>query len=537
MTAIIGDGALLPFWRSVAHFVRFDVRRFRLFAALIVGLELAYAAFVEWSLHLAPVTMSGDGRGAFGTGGSGFLGFFLAVATMLATAAIVQGDLPSDDRAFWRTRPIAPLGLAASKLVTFGLLFVALPAAINAGRLAAYGAPSSAMAAAALQIFVEAGMLVAFSWPLALATRTLPRFLAGLGAIVVGGYVALAALAYWLMAGRAGIGFGADFTGVELGVGTATAVTLIAFAILLVHYRLRRRVVTLTATLVLFALVALLPDDRTAPAAPPALAQLVADRLRLPDGIGVPPSWSAQGAAGWPAYLSGRIELPPMPAATSAGVVLRETSVVLNGRRIPVRGTSQCCSGRGPIAAITPSAVMPATPAAAETPILFGLTAEFVPEILGRRITIQSEADVTFGRHVLVAAIPLRPGASFRTDRYLLEFLGYEPTRRFVSIRLARFPRFGSADTEGLSLFLADPARTRVIATTPAWRVAPATAASGTRAWAQGRTWSGRFEVLLTGIMAPPAGAQLLIVETWPDGVAHTTLSAADVEVRVPRLE
>jgi hypothetical protein len=173
--------------------------------------------------------------------------------------------------------------------------------------------------------------------------------------------------------------------------------------------------------------------------------------------------------------------------------------------------------------------VTPVVPAAAETPIVFGLPAQFVPEVLGRRITILSDADVTFGRHVLAGAIP--------SDRYLLEFLGFEPARRFLSIRFVRVPRFAEGETEGLSLFLADPARTRVIATTPAWPVAPATAASGSHDWAQGRTWSRRFQVLLTGIVAPPADAQLLIVETWPSGVAHTTLSVADVEVRAPRLE
>jgi hypothetical protein len=161
---------------------------------------------------------------------------------------------------------------------------------------------------------------------------------------------------------------------------------------------------------------------------------------------------------------------------------------------------------------------------------VFGLPAPLVPQILGRRIAVQSDADVTFARHVLAAAIPLRPGASYRTDRYLLEFLGFEPARRFVLIRFTRFPRFAEAETEGLSLFLADPARTRVIATTPAWRVAPTTAASGSYDWASGRTWSGRFQVLLTGIVSPPADAQLLIVETWPAGTARTRLSG-DVEV------
>jgi hypothetical protein len=539
MNAVVTDRALLPFWRSVVHLVRFDLRRFRVFVAVIAGLEIVRASAVEWALHLAP-TVDGESFGGVFDAQDALFGAVLIAATMAATAAIVQADRPSDDRAFWRTRPIAPLALATAKLILFALLFVALPAAINAVRLVAYAAPLSALAAATVQIAVMAGAVVAPSWGLALATRTLPRFFAALAALFVGMIVALRMLVYWQHGGAQGgvgsVGFGVDPAGGASGLTAGLAIA-VAFAILLAHYRLRRRLIALAAALVLIATVALLPEGRPAPAAPPVLAQLVAGRLRLPDGIGVPPSWSAQGSAGWPAYLSGRIELPPLPEKISAAVVLRETHVVVNGRRIPVQGTGQCCSGRGPIAAVAPAEAAPAVPAAPEPPIILGLSAPLVPEILGRRIAIQSDADVTFARHVLVASIPLRPGASSRTDRYLLEFLGLEPARRFVLIRFTRFPRFAEGDTEGLSLFLADPARTRVIATTPAWRVAPAHAASGSNDWAQGRTWSGRFQVLLTGIMAPPADAQLLIVETWPNGVAHTKLSVAEVEVRAPRLE
>jgi hypothetical protein len=538
MNAVVTGRTLLPFWRSVVHLVRFDLRRFRLFVALIVGLELAYAAFVEWSLHLAPVTIGGDFRGAFGDGESGFLGFFLGFATMLATAAIVQGDLPSDDRAFWRTRPIAPLALAAAKLVTFGLLFVVLPAVINAGRLAAYGAPLTAIAAATLQIFVETGTLVAFTWTLALATRTLPRFLAALGAIIVGGYVALAALAFWLMRGRGTVGFDASFGGgVELGAVAAIAFTVIALAILVAHYRLRRWRVAVVAGLVLIAAAVFLPSRSTKEAAPPALARLVDRPLGLPEGLGVPQSWFAQGSAGWPAYLTGRIEMPPVPPDVSIAVALRETHLVVNGRRIPVQGVEQCCGGRGPIGVVAPAGLGDAMPASTEPPILFGLEAPLVPTIVGRRIAVGSDVEVRFGRHRLVGAIPLARGAAFRTDRYLLEFLDLEPARRMLVIRFTRFPRLASGMTEGLTLFVADSARTRVITTTAAWRMAPANAASGRYDWAKGRNWSGRFQLLLTGLATPPDGAQLLIVETWPAGVSHTTLSATDLEVRAPRLE
>jgi hypothetical protein len=226
-----------------------------------------------------------------------------------------------------------------------------------------------------------------------------------------------------------------------------------------------------------------------------------------------------------------------MPADVSIAVALRETYLVVNGHRIPVQGVEQCCGGRGPIGVVAPAGTGDAMPASTEPPILFGLKAPLVPQIAGRRVAIESDAEVRFARHRLAGAIPLAPGAAFRTERYLLEFLALEPSQRMLVIRFTRFPRLASGMTEGLSLFVADTARTRVITTTPAWRVAPATAASGTYDWANGRNWSGRFQVLLTGITAVPGEAQLLIVETWPAGVAHTTLSASSIEVLAPRIE
>ena len=94
------------FWRGVVRLWRFDLQRFRVLVAIVVGLELLRAAFVEWLLHLRP-----SQRRQFG----GDLGSFefrtldgaLWLAAAIATAILVQADHPVDDRAFWRTRPIS----------------------------------------------------------------------------------------------------------------------------------------------------------------------------------------------------------------------------------------------------------------------------------------------------------------------------------------------------------------------------------------------------------------------------------------------
>ena len=538
MNAVVTDRALLPFWRSVAHLLRFDLRRFRLFVALIAGLEIARAAFAEWALHFAPTTFGNRGLQAFGTEEVAFFDAILVVATALTTAVIVLADLPTDDRAFWRTRPIAPLALAVSKLAGFALLFVAVPAAINAARLAAYGAPASAAAAASLQILVDAGATVSLSWLLALATRTLPRFIAAAAAMLVGGFVALGAVVYWMAGGGDGVGsVGIGFEGSQAdGSLVDVAFTVLAFAILVVHYRLRRWRVAVTAGIVLVAASMLVPANRTAPAASPDLARLVEGRLSLPAAIEVPPSWQQQTGAGWPVFMMGKMEIPPLPADVSAAVSLRETRVIVDGRRIPVRGTGQCCGGRGPIGVVAPSAAAAASLPGADG-VAFGLPAQLVAQVTGRRIAVEAVADVTFARHRLAGEIPLRPGAAFRTPRYLLEVVGLEHRPAFMSIRFVRFPRFGSGGTEGLSLFVADPSSAGLITTTTDWRIAPANAASGAYEWARGRTWAGRSHILLYGVEAPRAGARLLIVETWPAGVTRTTLSAADVEVRAPRIK
>jgi hypothetical protein len=538
MNAVVTDRALLPFWRSVAHLVRFDLRRARLLAVLMVGLEIARAAFAEWTLHFAPVAIAARAFGAFGAEAVEFFDPILVVATALTTAVIVQADLPTDDRAFWRTRPIAPLALAVSKLMVFALLFVAVPAVINAARLTAYGAPPSAAAAASFQILIDAGATVSLSWALALATRTLPRFIAAAAAALVGGFLALGAVVYWMAGGGQGVGtvgFGLEGSQTDGSLVNA-AFTVLAFAILVVHYRMRRWRVAVTAGIVLVAASMLVPANRTAPAASPDLVRLVEGRLSLPATIEVPPSWQQQSGAGWPVFMMGRIEMPPLPADVSAAVSLQETQVIVDGRRISVRGTGQCCGGRGPIGVVAPSAAAAASRPGADG-VAFGLPAQLVPEVTGRRIAVEAVADVTFARHRLAGEIPLRPGAAFRTPRYLLEVVGLEHRPAFMLIRFVRFPRFGSGGTEGLSLFVADPSYADLITTTSDWRIAPSNAASGVHEWARGRTWAGRSHILLSGVEAPRADARLLIVETWPAGVVHTTLSAPDVEVRAPRIK
>src|SRR6185436_15634794 len=89
----------------------------------------------------------------------------------------------------WRTWPIAPAALAVAKAAVLALLFVLVPAAIDAVRLAAYGAPLSSMLVAAGQIAARAGFVILPAWTLALVTRTPSRFLGAAAALIVAAYL------------------------------------------------------------------------------------------------------------------------------------------------------------------------------------------------------------------------------------------------------------------------------------------------------------------------------------------------------------
>ena len=175
MTAPVSVSAPLSTWRAVRHLCRFDLARYRVLIAAMVGLELLRAAYVEWTLQLAPIVIGERLTTAAGEVEVYMLDLAIWAMTWVVTAVVVQSDHPSDDRAFWRTRPLAPHAVALAKVALLGLVFVGVPALINSGRLAAYGAPLSAHVAATIQIAVTAGGAIVPAWALAIATRTLPR--------------------------------------------------------------------------------------------------------------------------------------------------------------------------------------------------------------------------------------------------------------------------------------------------------------------------------------------------------------------------
>jgi hypothetical protein len=101
-----------------------------------------------------------------------------------AVSLVVHGDPLVGSRAFWLTRPIAPRSMFAAKLLVLIVLLVLIPVVLNAGRLATYGAPAGAVAAASAQVALSRLTWVTLAWLVAAVTAsTVAFFLVFAGAI------------------------------------------------------------------------------------------------------------------------------------------------------------------------------------------------------------------------------------------------------------------------------------------------------------------------------------------------------------------
>ena len=533
MSAPVAIAPPLSLARMILHLCRFDLRRFRVLIAVLVGVEVLRGIYVEWSLHLAPLESPLSFRVDVGEAGTTLLDPFLVLGFTVATALIVQADHPSDDRAFWRSRPIPGHALALAKLALFAALFVMWPAAINTVRLLAYGAPAASVFAAIVQLGLSASTIVPI-WALAILTRTLPRFLlAGVG-LAIGLVLVWNLIANLFVGGPGTTGFGVEWAG-EAGHGWAgeLAFNVGGLALLVAHYWHRRTAVSVVAGLVLVVAPKFIPaSPRTTPA-PPALAALVAGRLSLPSGLTLPPQsslgWAMLSRARFPVRLEGDVALPPLPNDVSAGIALSDPRLTVGGHTIAGIGSQQCCRGLGAIGAaslVPPSTTVRTVDALGFVPL------DDIDRLRGQHVDAHADATVTFVGHRLVAELPLKPGVAFRTDRYLVEIVAHDPQHAMVFLRVARFPRLIAGTEPQISFFEADAERHHVASLSAAFRQQrPLEFGREGQDWAQGDTWSGRFKLLIQRVGPAPIDPRLLIVESRGLGEARTTLSATDVPV------
>lgn len=533
MNAVITTAAAPSFAGTVWRLVRFDLRRFRWLAVLIVAVEIARAAFVEWAMHLVPAVIGERFGGTFGTQELTLVDAAASLAAVLVMVVLVQADLPADDRAFWRTRPIPPAGLALAKLATAVLLFVAVPVAVNTSRLIAYGASMEAAGAATLQLAVDAGHILLPVWALAVVTRTLPRFCAIAVGLVIGSFMVLSATLYWteIWWGRGGAlvatgarGFVADWQRLYVhGWWFAAGMSAVATSIVCSHYTHRRVGRSTAAVAALLVVSWLLPERHGAPA--PAILAGFGSTLRI-DGVELP-STRAIEARRSPFPVGVRVALTAsgLPADIAAEVRLQRPS--FGGLRVVEAGDRvSCCLGNRPEAV-----VRPAPPVAEHQAIDASLdvAARDLDALRQPSISVDAGVELRFVRHRWIGTLPLRSGAAFRSGRQLIEILAYEPGRRTILVRYTRLPSL-EAPTSEWWVFAGPETRTRL---SPAWQGWSRTTASRGFAmpydWARGRSWVGRFDVVLGDGHALAGEPRLYVVESSPAGVTRHRLTAKGV--------
>jgi hypothetical protein len=263
------------------HMVRGDLRRHRgmlglwlLLSAGTAGVEGAAPYLV---LDPEPASLLGFATVALNLAA-------LVVAVVLAPI-VIQSDAFVGSTAFWMTRPIAPIVIAAAKLLLVFVAGVGLPVALNAGVLAAADVPGHTIAMATAGSVLNRSMWMGLTIAFAALTQTLPRYLAALGGFLAA-LVAVLVLGTSIMAMRVTEEVvaqrwtaprpTADLVGLVLIVVALTAV-----AITQARTRLRRASVAVGAIGVAAAL--LVESTWSWPVLDPRL---------------VPPAWSSNAAAG-----------------------------------------------------------------------------------------------------------------------------------------------------------------------------------------------------------------------------------------------
>jgi hypothetical protein len=532
--------------RAVLHLHTVDLRRFRWLVSGALGIELVRALVVESSLHLSPATAM---PGLVSSGADALprlLDLSIVLMTAIGTAVVIQADHPTDGRAFWRTRPIPPTAVALGKVATLSLLFVAIPAAINALRLTAYGAPISAVLAATLQLGVMAGLVCVPAWLIAVATRTLPRFLGAVLAVIIAGYFVMSTVLMIVAMARGGSGFGAGSgfavtpifdwqqTG-RHGWWGGVISTVVAVAIVAAHYWTRRMWATTSALLLVVVIPVFVPVSRPDLPAPADLRSRVDGRLTLPEGLAAVNASSSTQYGDLTVHVTGRISAPSLPSDVSASVRFDRIEVRAGGVPVAATGAEQCCLNRERVSVLGAGSGLPPHPHRQTGTLgVFDLPQSRVSALGRGPLQIKADATVSFTRHRLAGVLRLRSGASLRTGRYLLEMLSverYAAAMTLAHVRFTRFPSMAPVAVPQLDLFQADQAGGAPRWVSTPWPISTYNAGTTVDNWSRGRTWVGRFTVPLDqrGPLGP--GAELMVLESVDMGTSRTAFTAANVPV------
>jgi hypothetical protein len=167
----------------VLHLIGHDLRTHRRFLLAWAAIVIAHplVAMLPWS-----------GRPLAATLGPAVL---LVVARLIVGTVvlgpILQQDSPIDDRAFWRTRPIAIGEMAAAKLTLAAMLFVLLPLVVVLTVAVAVGVPWAHWPSTVVQVLFTDAALVGLTMTVATRTRHVSTLLIAIVATLLVTYLLL----------------------------------------------------------------------------------------------------------------------------------------------------------------------------------------------------------------------------------------------------------------------------------------------------------------------------------------------------------
>jgi hypothetical protein len=398
------------------------------------------------------------------------------LAYALSVSLVVHRDPLVGPRAFWLTRPIAPRTLLAAKLTVCGAALVLAPVLINAGRLAAYGSPASAIVAASIQLALSRGAWLVIFWLLAAATAsTIAFMIAALGVLLLA-FLALAAAIAFISVGRdvnlqqphvPGLPLH-DYSASYVGVGALISGGL---AVVAWQYRARRALVTGAAAVGLLVMFLFAPWARVpafakadAPLTPAWANASQALTVTMPDtAVGRSASFNRDLGGRRFAFLDATFQVDRLPSGFSTVVVpLTSRLTFPDGRRLEGRGgptidfspDSQLATivGSGTAAPFGRLVASRPLPAAGAARVVVLATSEDPKSFAGQTARLETTLEVRLYQHRVAGALRLTSGAAIRHRDDLFEIVRIVPwhgeirvlTRRtaFPSIKPALYSDF-----------------------------------------------------------------------------------------------
>lgn len=431
--------------RTIAHLVRADVRHFR------------WAILLWIVLVAADTVLTGVRPGIADTRASANLGVILGLlwfarqlGMLLLVPLIVQAHPAVGTDAFWMTRPIPPLLLAASKTVLIAMLLLVVPVTAQLALMLSVGVPGREAAFVALE-----GAIGTAAWltPLAagaVVTLNLPRFalLAGAALLSVVLWIAIEIIRIRDLDGeyvteltfagpqRSVLPPADDPTQFVVFLLLMTLAGLVLFAL---QYRTRLRRISVAVGVGLVALVVYavpywpFPLLQVRSVLPSWVHDPAAVRLRFesPAIAILPPE--APPSDEVPALKRGsaRVSVSGLPAGWEPMMQLRSASVTVAGgarlisrarylqSRTLIDGSSE---EPGQVVARqvlgVPHVIMPPTYTPDQSSTVLASPAAEIDPLLPARGTYHGEFVVFLTHWELVSILPIRSGAAFQDGAY-----------------------------------------------------------------------------------------------------------------------